>query len=497
MKYASVCSGIEAATAAWHLLGWQPVWFSEIEPFPCKVLAHHYPQVPNLGDMTKLNQNETYNNEPIDLLVGGTPCQSFSIAGLRGGLDDDRGNLALEYCRILIAKQPKWFVWENVPGVFSSNSGKDFANLLSAFTGKEINPEGLGNAGVIMGNDSAYSVAWRVLDAQYFGVPQRRRRVFVIGYLGNNWRAPYAVLFERDSLRRDFEAGAKARKGTSGTVESNTGATGKWPLGIAPTLDADYGKHYGQNNQHIDNGAGLFIETFTYKNDVDGIVEDNTSSTIKKETGRSHERNCGAYVVEAFGAQNSHHQSMNLDNVSPTLDKSKVPAICLQMGNTSSNGSNISEEVSHTLTQNDKPAVVYENHAQDSRITELNVCPAVTKKWGTGGNNVPLVEANPVCFQQNTRDEVRLINGDGELAGALMSEPGMKQQNYIATAIARRLTPLECERLQGFPDNYTNIPGAKDSPRYAAIGNSMAVPVMYWLGNRINKVNQILLTLKP
>lgn len=174
MNYGSVCSGIEAATVAWHPLGWRPVWFSEIEAFPSRVLAYHYPDVPNLGDMTKLNNNHIYNESIIDLLVGGTPCQSFSLAGLRGGLADDRGNLALEFCRILRAKRPRWVVWENVPGVLSSYSDES--------GGPPLSGEGPGNgqrctetadfAAILMGfQECGYSVAWRVLDSQYFGFP--------------------------------------------------------------------------------------------------------------------------------------------------------------------------------------------------------------------------------------------------------------------------------------------------------------------------------------
>jgi DNA (cytosine-5)-methyltransferase 1 len=180
MKYGSVCSGVEAATVAWHSLGWQPQWFSEIEKFPSAVLKHHYPAVPNHGDMTKFK--EWNDDRPIDVLVGGTPCQSFSVAGLRKGLDDPRGNLMLTYLAIAERYAPKWIVWENVPGVLSSNGGRDFGTFLAA----------LGQIG--------YGFAYRVLDAQYFGVAQRRRRVFVVGYLGD-WRRAAAVLFERESLR--------------------------------------------------------------------------------------------------------------------------------------------------------------------------------------------------------------------------------------------------------------------------------------------------------
>jgi len=183
MKYLSVCSGIEAATVAWHGLGWKPAGFSEIEKFPSQVLAHHYSTVTNFGDMTKYKEWDIETNS-IGLLVGGTPCQSFSVAGLRKGLDDPRGNLALVYCGILDHFRPQWFVWENVPGVLSSNGGRDFGSFLGALA------------------ELGYGFAYRVLDAQFFGVAQRRRRVFVVGYLGD-WRPPAAVLFERESLRRD------------------------------------------------------------------------------------------------------------------------------------------------------------------------------------------------------------------------------------------------------------------------------------------------------
>jgi DNA (cytosine-5)-methyltransferase 1 len=175
MNYLSVCSGVEAATVAWHDLGFKPIAFSEIEKFPSEVLKHHYPTIPNMGDMTKYK--EWNLNEPINLLVGGTPCQSFSVAGLRKGLEDPRGNLALTYVGILDKFRPKWCVWENVPGVLSSNGGRDFGSFLGALV------------------ELGYGFSYRVLDAQYFGVPQRRRRVFVVGCLGE-WESPAKILFE-------------------------------------------------------------------------------------------------------------------------------------------------------------------------------------------------------------------------------------------------------------------------------------------------------------
>jgi DNA (cytosine-5)-methyltransferase 1 len=257
MKFLSVCSGIEAASVAWHPLGWESVAYSEIEPFPCKVLQHHYPDVPNLGDMTKFKE---WPDADVDVFVGGTPCQSFSVAGLRKGLDDPRGNLMLTYLAIADKYKPKWLVWENVPGVLSSNGGKDFGVFLGA----------LGELG--------YGFAYRILDAQYFGVAQRRKRVFVVGYLGD-WRPAAAVLFERHSLQghpapsreKGKRIAASTRASTSvGSLCARTGqsisvqdaAQGHlmpiWPAEIAPTIDAHFGNKQGLENQHINGGGGMF-----------------------------------------------------------------------------------------------------------------------------------------------------------------------------------------------------------------------------------------------
>ena len=179
MKYLSVCSGIEAASVAWRPLGWEAVGFSEIERFPNMVLEHHYPDVPNFGDM---NEHKEWPNTNPDVLVGGTPCQSFSVAGLRQGMADPRGNLALVYLAVAERQRPRWLVWENVPGVLSSHGGRDFGSFLGALA------------------ELGYGFAYRVLDAQYFGVPQRRRRVFVVGHLGD-WRRAAEVLFEPQSMQ--------------------------------------------------------------------------------------------------------------------------------------------------------------------------------------------------------------------------------------------------------------------------------------------------------
>jgi DNA (cytosine-5)-methyltransferase 1 len=336
MKYLSVCSGIEAATVAWHGLGWTPVGFSEIEPFPSAVLKHHYPSTPNLGDMTNYKE---WQIEHPDLLVGGTPCQSFSVAGLRKGLDDPRGNLALIYCGILDHLRPRWFVWENVPGVLSSAGGRDFGSFLGALA------------------ELGYGFAYRVLDAQWFGVAQRRRRVFVVGYLGN-WRPAAAVLFERQSLRRD--TAPSREKGQA----------------VAPTVVS----------------GPPFSRTGNERVECEAIV----AQCLTSGTGQRYDPETETILAQPIGLDEEQNAMINV--------------------------------------------------------------------FGTL--------------------KARTLGGGFE---------GSVMQTNMAV---RRLTPVECERLQGFPDNYTNIPWRKkdespDGPRYKALGNSMAVPVMKWIGEGIDDVNSL------
>ena len=406
MKYLSVCSGVEAASVAWHEMGWSPVAFSEIEPFPSAVLAHHYPNVPNLGDMTKFNEWKL--NEPIDLLVGGTPCQSFSVAGLRKGLEDPRGNLMLTYIAILDKFKPKWCIWENVPGVLSSNGGRDFGAFLGALA------------------ELGYGFAYRVLDAQHFGVPQRRRRVFVVGCLGDGVSAS-KVLFEPESMLGNTPKSRSSRQTVARGSESRS-PNGDTTIGTL--LARDY---KGVGNQDLTDGRGLVLEP-----------------------------------------------------------------------------------------------IVYETHPNDSRVKEMgNVCQTVTSRWGTGGGNVPIALAentigrqpmnggNGTGFTENgpmyTLNatgvhgvaygfEAGIAKRDGspnrfveELSPTLRANMGDNQTAMANNMAVRRLTPIECERLQGFPDDYTNIPWRKkpespDGLRYKAMGNSMAVPCMKWIGQRITEI---------
>ena len=400
MNYLSVCSGVEAATVAWHHMGWNPVGFSEIEKFPSQVLAHRYPSVTNFGDMSKYKEWQI--DGTIGLLVGGTPCQSFSVAGLRKGLEDPRGNLALTYVGILDHFRPKWFVWENVPGVLSSGGGRDFGSFLGAVA------------------QCGYGFAYRVLDAQYFGVPQRRRRVFVVGYLGD-WRPPAKVLFESESLSRDTTKGRKKGERVTSRIESRS-PDGNSTIGTLMARD-----YKGIGNQDLKDGRGLILDP-----------------------------------------------------------------------------------------------IVYENHPSDSRVKPMgNVCQTVTSSWGTGGGNIPFVQKayclqgagatsqqsqgsgwnEEKCFTLNRTDIhgvatfVDTYNGtiQGDVSATMtadMAGPTHSGPKVMQSMAVRRLTPVECERLQGFPDNYTNIrEKCPDGPRYKAMGNSMAVPVMRWIGERINKVN--------
>lgn len=386
MRYLSVCSGIEAATVAWHPLGWEAAAFSEIEAFPRAVLAYHYPHTPIHGDFTTIGAEE-YG--PIDLLVGGTPCQSFSIAGLRGGLADDRGNLALEYLRLADRKRPRWLVWENVPGVLSSHGGRDFGSILGGMA------------------ELGYGFAYRVLDAQFFGVAQRRRRVFVVGYLGD-WRRAAAVLFERHSLSGHSAPRRETREATT------------------PCLDASFGRLQGCSGQDANHGHGHLI----------AFGGNNTAGPIDTATAcNSHGGPHGRLDFES-------ETFIAVDYSTGAYKRSSV-AGPLTTGTDSSRSAPLAF------------SIMPMNSGKDYKARETDVAQPIMAGGPVGGNQ----------------------GGD-----------------FIQQASAvRRLTPRECERLQGFPDDYTLIPWRKglapDGPRYKALGNSMAVPVMRWIGERIVAVD--------
>jgi DNA (cytosine-5)-methyltransferase 1 len=263
MKYLSVCSGIEAATAAWHTLKWEPIGFSEIEPFPSAVLAHHYPEVLNFGDMTAYKD---WNLDKIDILIGGTPCQAFSVAGLRRGLDDDRGNLTLTFCKLANHYNPQFIIWENVPGVLSDKTNA-FGCLLAGLAGEvqTLEPPGgkWANAGYVSGTKR--SVAWRVLDAQHFGVAQRRRRVFVVASAGNICASE--ILFEREGLRRDIAPSRKKKEKIASSVTHSFDAKN---TAERMTFDFQSASSYGENQ------IAATLSARDFKSAKDLVVESHT-----------------------------------------------------------------------------------------------------------------------------------------------------------------------------------------------------------------------------
>ncbi|MBD2806428.1 DNA cytosine methyltransferase [Xenorhabdus sp. ZM] len=405
IRFGSVCSGIEAASMAWEPLGLSPAWFSEIEKFPGEVLRYHWPLVRNLGDMTKIPALIAENQaDAPDILVGGTPCQAFSIAGLRNGLGDERGQLTLSFVelanvidsvRAANGEQPAIIVWENVPGVFSSKDNA-FGCFLAGLAGEDepLQPSGKKwtNAGYVSGPQR--DIAWRVLDAQYFGVAQRRRRVFVVASARKDF-CPATVLFEQNSVHRHSEPRRTAGKAVTAHAGSRAVICSHWDsaLNPHPTLNQSHNiGGIGMSNQEIfsQHGSGL-ISTYRLLS-FGEYKADDISSTLRSRDDKS----ATDLVAIALAG--------NMINRAPE---------------NGGNGMGYHPEISYTLTVSDVHGVNY---------------------------------------------------------------------GYAV----RRLIPVECERLQGFPDNHTQIPwngkAATDCPdghRYRAIGNSMAVPVMAWIGKRI------------
>lgn len=395
-RYLSVCSGIEAASVAWHPLGWQPVAFAEIDRFPAAVLAHHYPDVPNHGDITRFAD---WPDAAFDILVGGTPCQSFSVAGLRKGMADPRGNLALVYLAIADRYRPEWLVWENVPGVLSVDGGRAFGALIG----------GLAELG--------YHAAWRVLDAQYVrvdgfqrAVPQRRQRVFVVGHSGD-WRRAAAVLLEPESM--------------SGTPPPRREA-GK---GVAHTLEASLGRRGGQPNDH-DPAGGLIAST--------GSI---------------------AHCLNAGGMG-------RIDYESETM-------------------------IAHALRADGFDA----SEDGTGRGTPLVAVADTLVSNGDAHSGYRVEKGLVAAFDLRGREGGSQFEGPHDTANIRAASGGSSRSYISETWSVRRLTPRECERLQGFPDDYTLIPyrgkPAADGPRYKALGNSMAVNVMRWLGRSIELVTNI------
>ena len=435
MRYASVCDGIGAAHVAWKPLGWQCSWTSEIEPFPAAVVEHHF-GFANVGDMTKITEEMLDEHGPVDLLVGGTPCQSFSVAGLRGGLADPRGNLALRFVQLAAVMQPKWIVWENVPGVLSSGKGRDFGTFLGA----------LGELG--------YGFAYRILDAQWHGVAQRRRRVFVVGHLGD-WRRAAAVLFERESVFGNPPTrGATGEGSASGFADGSGGGLAK-PLG----------------SHALSKGRGTDLDNTTYvafaQNQREEVRDLGDCTTALNLQGAHQQTFLATPYTKAKRAQsNTDDETWVPGEVSPTMS-------CFDQGDTRAT-TVVAYDVHGTLAK--------KGASQTDCHTALRSRPPGQSEAST---------TTVVAFKES-QSGCRV----GHVHATLDANKGSRRMEGVLSPMAvRRLTPRECERLQGFPDDYTMVEYRKkpaaDGPRYRALGNSMAVPVMRWIGERIAMVDRM------
>ena len=400
LTYASLFDGIGAAHVAWQPMGWQCAWTAEIDAFPSAVVEQRW-GFDNLGDVLAIKEEDLDARPAVNVFVGGSPCQSFSVAGKRKGLDDARGNLALRYIQLVNYCRPEWIVWENVPGVLSVNGGRDFGTFIKALA------------------DCGYHCCWRVLDAQYFGVPQRRRRVYLVGHLGD-WRRSAAVLLERESLQRNPAKGRQARQAAAGAAGGSTDSSGA----VCATGRRSHSLTRRHDGSEDGSGRGTPI---VYAPDVANCL-----------TRRMHK------------------------GINSTVDEGQTP---IALGFNWQNGGGYGKA-------NDGLAITNEGTGPLSR----SQTPAVVSVQDCSG-----------------RDKQQ--NGKGWSADGIAYTVDAAATQGVCDMAVRRLTPRECERLQGFPDDYTAIEyrgrPAADSPRYKALGNSMAVPVMRWIGERIAMVDAI------
>ena len=445
MRYISLFSGVEACSVAWHhMKNWKPQVFAEFDDFPSAVLAHQFPDVPNVGDVTK-HEWKQYRGK-CELVVGGSPCQSFSVAGSRLGLDDPRGNLALHFLRVVDDIKPTWFIFENVPGLLSSDNGRDFATFLA-----EV--ENIG-----------YGCAYRVLDAQYFGVPQRRRRLFVVGHSDGDWRRSAAVLFEPESLRRDNQTCRAKRKKAATNPRSSplSGSEEDIRRGIT---------------QHLNSkpAGSLTVEIYHH-------------GSIGNQTADTH----GTLIPDTICFDHTFGQNAVVyKDVSPTLKANGLvptsPAVTQMPFHQAKNPSSIDDDTRWEATKVSGTLNTWVGH------NETKIQTAV-------------VEPIPIHDQATRWSGKRDDKDDGKGNGLGIGNPGdpsntlTKNDRHavFSELVVRRLTPIECERLQGFPDNWTQIPfkgktkeNCPDGHRFKAMGNSMAVPVMRWIGEGVELVNRI------
>lgn len=491
MRFGSVCSGIEAASVAWHPLGWEAAWLSEIEPFPCAVLKHHYPDVPNHGDMTLLPEKILSGEvEAPDLFCGGTPCQAFSVAGLRNSLDDARGNLsltfvgianAIDHVRSVRRDSPAIIFWENVPGVLNTKDNA-FGCFLGALAGEseQIVPPGdkWTNSGCVFGPQR--TVAWRVLDAQYFGVAQRRRRVFVVASARNDFN-PAEVLFEFEGVRRDIAPSRESGEEVAGTIAARFGIS---------------------RNNHEE-----CVATPEYLGNAEGGAREVPFLTCHNTGGTAGISNqtplVGSYTPSSIGGYREGVGTLRANGgdigggsenlVATMLDHQTVGALCADSHPGAYSGQDAYTErlipqaiPLNTMTMQGRPS---DEGRMGSGIGEPgDPCPTLTKAHSHA-------VAQPTYAIQGSmigRNDNAGPQGDGINEEVCFTQNTIDRHAVANPMAVRRLTPTECERLQGFPDGYTNIPWRKaaespDGPRYKALGNSWAVPVVRWIGKRIQE----------
>lgn len=572
LSFLSVCSGIEAASLAWEPLGWQAIGYSEIEPFPCHVLHHRFGagrpmfmpapdeaglsakdrkaraaairavaklpevgRVPNFGDMTQFDR---WPDAAFDVLVGGTPCQDYSVAGLRLGMAGSRGQLTLTYVEIAARYRPRWLVWENVPGVLSSNGGRDFARFLGEISGQQIDvPEGgWKNAGIVSGIPDAYGLAYRVLDAQFVrtrghprAVPQRRRRVFVVGYLGD-WRRAVAVLFDRESLLGNPPPRRQSGQGPAGTLAARPSGGGK----LGTDFDLDGGlisMAHGQGRAEIgiDHGPtltcnheapivahSLRAEGFDASEDGTGrgtpivpVAMPLTAGMAKSASRMPHEQGALVPVQQPFvlmergrdGQQNLEYRQDGSANAILTPNGGRgglgVGAVahpiafdCLAGGETGLSIGDVPGALHGGGKSGGRAAICFSSKdygadAQEGVTPTLRAMGHADSHANAGGQLAVAFDLNQITSKTNRSRPDPAVHH---------TLPGTSCPPHLALPWAvRRLVPNECERLQGMPDDHTMIPwrgrnGAPDGPRYKALGNSMARNAMEWIGERIDMV---------
>lgn len=529
-----MCSGIEAASVAWGPLNWEAAWLAEIEPFPSAVLAHHYPNVPNHGDMTTLPARILAGEvEAPDLFCGGTPCQAFSVAGLRRSLDDARGNLSLTFCEIadaidhvrLAGGEPASIVfWENVPGVLSTKDNA-FGCFLAQLCGGDEPlhaPGGWPDAGCVSG--PTRTAAWRILDAQYFGLAQRRRRVFVVASARSGFD-PAAVLLEFDGVRRDSapsrEAGQRVAPTIAGCANGG-GANGPGrdvdsveSLQVARCVTTGEGSRLdgesctfvthslrGEGFDASEDGTGrgtLLVPVGVTLHGTDGTQSvaslTDISSSLRARIPSGVENSTTTAVMQPVAysimPMNSgkDYKAREVDVAQPLMAGGPVGgnqggdviaqpvAYSMITANTGANGLGVSAEIAPTLDRAQPAAVAF--HPTQDPISSTEVCHAI----GANENATAAVAFDTYNQDLNPHITHALRDGNSEGTPAVLSAMQV-----------RRLTPTECERLQGFPDGYTAIPWrgkpadqCPDGPRYKALGNSWAVPCVRWIGRRIHE----------